>query len=473
MATEALSHWFKLTPADTALSPAIYIDDHAIDYLAMSQRVDWLVQQLRKQSVGQGHRLALMSSSTSLHYLMTHATAALGATFYPLDPALPTAWQQALLNTAAVDYRVSCDSSFDINSDTSLFSVTALGQGGEVSEAQAAPAVMVATSGSSGEPKTVMLSSQSVYNSALAVNQRVDLTTTDCWLNCLPLYHIGGLSIIYRTALAGASMVLHQGFDAGRVWRDIRQYQVSHLSLVPVMLAKLLAVADSAPPRHLRVVLVGGAALDDDLAHRALAAGWPLFLTYGMSETGSQVATQALTTPAINEPISLLAGVECAVINAMGEPTGGIGRIRFRGKLLMQGYANASGVAGEGLDADGWYTTGDLGCYEPEKGIQVVGRADAVIVSGGNKIHPQALEQLMSACPGVDEVCVLGVVDAEWGERVCAVYTGELDEPALEHWCRQNLGTVQRPRLFVRVPQLPRLASGKLDRYLLRQQYRR
>ena len=96
---------------------------------------------------------------------------------------------------------------------------------------------MIATSGSSGEPKTVMLSSQSLYHSAVAVNRCVDLEAADCWLNCLPLYHVGGLSIVFRTVLAGASMVLHQGFDAARVWRDIRQYRVSHISLVPVMLA--------------------------------------------------------------------------------------------------------------------------------------------------------------------------------------------------------------------------------------------
>ena len=100
----------------------------------------------------------------------------------------------------------------------------------------------------------------------------------------------------------------------------------------------------------------------------------------------------------------------------------------------------------------------------------MLGRADDLIISGGENIHPQALERLLSDCPGVDEVCVIGVADAEWGERVCAIYAGVLNEQALTQWCQQNLGAVQRPRLFVRLHQLPRLASGKIDRGALKRQ---
>ncbi len=313
-----------------------------------------------------------------------------------------------------------------------------------------------------------MLEWDAIYNSALVVNRQLGLGATDCWLNCLPLHHIGGLSIIYRTTLAGASMVLHEGFDAVRVWRDIERYRVTHLSLVPVMLAKLLAVAEGVPPEHLRVVLIGGAALDEALARRALEKGWPLFVTYGMTETGSQVATQSLTSVTnIDAPIPLLEGMECSVVDDAGRATDGVGRIRLRGEMMMRGYANPDQRAGDGLDDDGWYTTGDIGRYSAVSRIQVMGRADEMIISGGENIHPQQVEQLLHDCPGINESCVIGMDDPDWGERVCVVYSGDSSEQQVERWCRENIGGPLRPRLFVRLVQLPRLSNGKIDRQAL------
>jgi len=464
--TEPASHWLKRGFIGATATPITYLGDGSFDCDARAQEIDKLVHYLRAHSVGAGDRLALVSTSSWLINLMIFATAELGVTLYPLDARLPGAWHQSLLEKADVDYLITHngEATFEIG-DLSMLSLASLKEQGANSKSCSEVALIIATSGSSGEPKGVMLEWEAIYNSAVVVNRRLALGATDCWLNCLPLHHIGGLSIIYRTTLAGASMVLHEGFDAIHVWRDIERYRVTHISLVPVMLAKLLEVAEGAPSEHLRVVLIGGAALDETLARRALDAGWPLFVTYGMSETGSQVATQLLASAAnIDAPIPLLEGMECLVVDDAGRVTNGIGRIRLRGEMMMRGYASSDQRAGDGLDDDGWYTTGDIGTCSAASGIQIVGRADEVIISGGENIQPRQVERLMQGCPGINELCVLGDDDSVWGERVCVAYAGDSSEQQVEQWCRDNINGSLRPRLFVRLVQLPRLSNGKIDR---------
>lgn len=464
--TEPASNWFKRGSRGVIPSTVTYLGDGSFDCDARAQLIDKLVHYLHAQSVEAGDRLALVSTSSWLINLMLFATAELGVTLYPLDARLPRAWHQSLLEKADVDYLITHTgkATFEIG-DLLMLPLASLKEPGASSRRRSEVALIIATSGSSGEPKGVMLEWKAIYNSALVVNRRLYLSATDCWLNCLPLFHVGGLSIIYRTALAGASMVLHEGFDAARVWRDIERYRVTHISLVPVMLVKLLEVAEGAPSEHLRVVLIGGAALDETLARRALAAGWPLFVTYGMSETSSQVATQPLTlVENIDAPIPLLEGMECSVVDDAGRATAGVGRIRLRGEMMMRGYANPHQRAGDGFDEDGWYTTGDMGICSSASGIQIVGRADEVIISGGENIQPRQVERLMQGCRGVNELCVLGVDDSEWGERVCVAYAGDSSEQQVEQWCRENIEGSLRPRLFVRLVQLPRLSNGKIDR---------
>ena len=466
---EMVSHWFNRRSKCIAPPPVTYLGEDSLDCDAQTQTVDKMVHYLCAHSIETGHTLALVSTSSWLIDLMFFASSKLGVTLYPLDPRLPMEWHQGLLEQAGVDFLLTYNGSpaFEID-DLAMISLASLKEEGGSKKSRSEIALVIASSGSSGEPKGVMLEWDTIYNSAVVVNRLLDLGAKDCWLNCLPLFHIGGLSIIFRTTLAAASMVLHEGFDAARIWRDIERYRVTHLSLVPVMLAKLLEVAKGTPPEHLRVVLIGGAALDEALARRALEAGWPLFVTYGMTETGSQVATQPLTSVAnIDASIPLLEGMECSVVDDAGRATDGVGRIRLRGEMLMRGYANSDQKAGNGLDDDGWYTTGDIGSYSAVSGIQVMGRADEMIISGGENIRPQQVEPLLHDCPGINEIYVIGIDDSEWGERVCVVYSGDSSEQLVEQWCRENIEGPLRPRQFVHLEELPRLSNGKIDRQAL------
>ena len=342
-------------------------------------------------------------------------------------------------------------------------------------------ALVIATSGSEGSPKAVMLTQANLDCAATAANERLPLVAGDVWLACLPLHHIGGMSTLYRCVRAGATLLLHDGFDALRVWHDLQAYPVTHLSLVPAMLARLLDVADGAtPPATLRHALIGGAALSRALFERAWASGWPLNPTWGMSECAAQVAT--LLQPDANwqagEVGTLLPGFE-ARIDAEG-------RIHLRGPQVMAGYLNPGCQPGVGLKpglksglnsgpksglstdlSDDWLMTADLGRIDSAGRLTLLGRADDVFNSGGVKVHPLEIESCLAACPGVSDVAVTALPDPVWGDVLVVLLVGTADVEWVEHWSRQHLASAQRPRHLLKVERLPRNALGKIERCAL------
>lgn len=326
----------------------------------------------------------------------------------------------------------------------------------------------IATSGTEGEAKAVMLSGDNLQASVQASLSRLPLGRGDVWLNCLPLHHIGGMAILFRCAAAEAAVLLHEGFAPAQVWADLEKYRVTHLSLVPAMLARLLeASREGPPPAALKHVLVGGGPLSATLARRARLAGWPLCVSYGMSETGSQLATLS-PLPDDWQPGQVgvpLPGFEVELLNEEGRPAAGVGRIRVRGAAVMAGYANSLGQPGLGLE-QGWFTSGDLGSVDAQGRLTVLGRHDDMLVSGGVNIHPQAVEEVLKRCPGVEDAALTAVADEVWGDLLVAVVVGDCS--AMASWCREQLPSAQRPRRFAAIPTLPRNALGKLERRALR-----
>jgi O-succinylbenzoic acid--CoA ligase len=217
------------------------------------------------------------------------------------------------------------------------------------------------------------------------------------------------------------------------------------------MLAQLLDLAKQ-PPRSLQVVLVGGAPLDSSLAVRALAAGWPVWVTYGMTETASMLTARKLGTKDDNprQVGSPLPGFQLRIVDEV---------IEVRGAAV---HNCANRLAGQ------WFSTGDRGQLDRAGQLTLLGRTDSMLLSGGEKVYPELVEQLLAQCPGIDEVAVTGQADPLWGERVVAVYCGAIDEAALAQSCRDSIKGAIRPRAFVKVESLPRTLNGKLDRAALR-----
>lgn len=322
--------------------------------------------------------------------------------------------------------------------------------------------LLIATSGSTGEPKQVMLSEANLEAAVQAGRSRIPLEHGDVWLDCLPLHHIGGIAIFYRCAEVAATVLLHYGFDPARVLQDMERHVVTHISLVPAMLARLLEIGPA--PARLKYALIGGGPLSGSLARRAQKAGWPICPTYGMSEAASQVATLSSLPPdwcegMVGKP---LPGVSVEITDENGIPTKDEGHIRVRGPCIMKGYANTALESGQGL-LDGWFVSGDRGYFDAQGNLVVLGRHDDMLVSGGVNIHPAVVEDLLLACPGVTDVAVTAVSDEIWGDRITALVVGD-NTQIIEAWCRTNLPSSHRPRHFVAVTSLPRNNMGKLER---------
>lgn len=325
---------------------------------------------------------------------------------------------------------------------------------------------ILATSGSSGRPKGVELSRGAFVASADASARRIGWAPDgDRWLLTLPLAHVGGLSILVRCWLARRTVVVpppHQRFDPVVVARWLDAWGVTLVSWVPTQLRRMLDRPDWRPPTSLRLVLLGGAAASPTLLDEARERGLDVRPTYGMTEACSQVATLgSASDDGVGRPLD---GVEVRIAGA-GESDES-GPIEVRGPVMMTGYRPTGG--GSGLDADGWFRTGDLGRLDANGCLHVLGRADAVIVTGGENVHPAPVEAAIEALDGVSKACVVGLADVEWGQIVAAAVEpmagAVLDAEVVRQRLRGRLAAFRIPRRIAIVDRLPTTPSGKIDR---------
>jgi O-succinylbenzoic acid--CoA ligase len=292
-------------------------------------------------------------------------------------------------------------------------------------------AVVVATSGTTtGEPRGAVLTHSAVEASALASSSRLGVDpAADCWLSVLPLAHIGGLSVVLRSLVTGTPFT----FDAG-------DRRATLASVVPTQAGRM-------DLGRFRRVLVGGSAAWTSLPPNAVT-------TYGMTETGSGVAYDGAP----------LEGVSVRVAPDDGQ-------IFVRGPMLLRCYRDGSVP----LDGEGWLATGDAGSFDGDGLLRVHGRMADVIVTGGEKVWPDAVEHVLRSAPGVAEVAVAGRPDPEWGERVVAFVVPSGDgEPGpsldgLRRVVKESMGAWCAPRELVLVDSLPKTALGKVRRSALGQ----
>ncbi len=333
-----------------------------------------------------------------------------------------------------------------------------------------APLAVIPTSGSSGQPKLALLSRRAFIAAASASQQNLPLGVGDRWLLCLPLAHVGGLSIVTRCLLAGASPVAFQPrkgslLASPRELADVmRDSSVTHVSLVPAVLEALLRLRPEwSPPPSLRAVLLGGAATPPSLLLAAQQRGVPLLTTYGLTEACSQVTTTSASAPP---------RVDAGLVSS-GKPLPGIelaigddARIRVRGSTLFSGFVGAAAP----LDAAGWLTTEDRGFLGGDGELFVLGRVGDVIITGGEKVDPLRVEAVLGALPGVHGAAVFAVPDDVFGHTVAAaLVTDATFEPATSSaLLRTRLASYERPRAYIELPELPRLPNGKLNRAALR-----
>ncbi len=329
---------------------------------------------------------------------------------------------------------------------------------------------IVFTSGTSGRPKAVPITFRQHFFSALGSAYRLGVQPEDLWLSCLPLYHVGGLGVLFRSCLYGTAVDLHPRFDLEEIKRALDARPITLISLVPTMLVRLLE-ARARWPASLRLVLLGGAATPPALVAAAAAQGLPLAVSYGMTEAASQIATM-MPDGVVRKPGCVgrpLLFTVVRIVEEDGRPAaaGAYGEIQVRGPVLTAGYLDLP-EENAGRFRDGWFDTGDIGYLDGDGDLWLVQRRSDLIISGGENIYPAEVEAVLRAHPAVREICVVGLPDDEWGERVAAMVElerGQLLSPEeLLAFGRERLAGYKLPRLIRIVEQMPVTAAGKIAR---------
>lgn len=303
-------------------------------------------------------------------------------------------------------------------------------------EVEPGDALVVATSGSTGTPKGVVLTHDAVAASATATSERLRVVDDDHWLACLPLSHVGGLSVVTRALHTSTRLTVHPAFDADAV-------MASGATLVSLVVTALQRI----DPTRFRTIVLGGSRPPSDRPPNSVT-------TYGMTETGSGVVYDGVP----------LDGVEVRIDEPAGDAADG--EIHLRGPMLLRSYRDGS----RPLDADGWLPTGDLGRWRSDGRLHVSGRRGDLIITGGENVWPEAVEHALATHPGVREVMVRGVDDPEWGQSVEAVVVpiDATAPPSLES-LRAHVKVAHpafmAPRTVVLTAALPRTALGKPVRY--------
>ncbi len=418
----------------------------------LQTEINTLCHYLQQQGLEPGMVLASVVEQRWLNVLLLFALPRMGCIFFPLDPALPVQLRQRLLGAAKVDVLLEEPLELQAQRQTDRVFEQVLLKSEDV-------CLLIATSGTNGFPRIVELTGSNLHSSALAAEQCLQISSSSVWLACLPLFHIGGLSVLLRGVFSGAKVVLEDKFEPQRLAQLLAEKGVSHLSMVPTMLARLLAHnPDLEPQSALKVVLLGGGPATAGLVNAGLQRGWPLCPSYGMTETASQVAT------CYPPPGRWQAGSVGKALPHVEIAVGSGGEIRVRGASVAKYVRLIDGSREELLDAQGWLCTQDAGWLDEARGLHILGRLDDMLITGGENIHPHMLEQELAVCPGVEEVAVVAIEDPVWGEKLIALYVGSCSAQELKTWAKQRLKKAFLPKVFFAVESLPRNAMGKLLR---------
>ena len=504
-ANATMNDWLHWRALATPEKLAVLYDGRSVSYAELDQLAGKQVAGLVQCGIQAGDRVAALSGNSVEAIALIHAAARARAVLVPLNTRLSDVElgrQIALVEPKLLlvdDQREFGDVGAVAESQPALANVTPplhesletvllgdLGCGASLKDidspvAPAAsassashPQAIIFTSGTTGLPNGVALSQDNHFWSATASAYRLGLDTDDRWLSCLPLYHVGGLAVVFRSCLYGTAIVLHRAFDLDEFQRSLHSDAVTLTSLVPTMLHRLLNSAGAtAWPDSLRMVLLGGAAADRDLLDAASEAGLPVATTYGLTETASQVAT-APPREAHRKPGSVgrpLMFTEVRIADAEGRALGReeSGEILVRGPQVMTCYYGNPRATGSAL-REGWLHTGDVGYIDAEGDLFVLQRRTDMIVSGGENIHPAEVETVLRGHPDVVDACVVGLPDAEWGQRCAAaiqVRPGRpLDRASLLAYSRPRLAAYKQPAPeHIRfVEELPKTGSGKIAR---------
>ena len=460
-----------------------------VTFEALEREVALAAGWLRGLGAGPGQRVALLAGASLEFAVLVHAIPRSGAAMVPLNDRLTEAELAFQLRDAEVRLLAADTPHLDqanvATLELDITVVTSEDRPWAEASPLAAPEALdpdavhsvIYTSGTTGSPKGALLTFGNFYASAVASAGNLGVEPEDRWLACMPLFHVGGLSIILRSAIYATTAVIHDGFDEDRANAAVRMEGITLLSVVATMLRRMLDADEEPYPSSVRAVLVGGGPVPEELLVRARDRGLPVLQTYGLTEATSQVATLGAEDALwkLGSSGRPLSSTTIAIeVDGRWAVPGEIGDVLVAGPTVTLGYLDRPDATAEAL-RDGWLHTGDLGSLDDEGYLTISDRRDDLIVTGGENVYPAEVEAALSMHPQVGESAVIGVADARWGAVVTALVVSVGDEvPAPEQLVdhlRSTLAGYKVPRRFEFAAEpLPRTASGKLQRHLVREQ---
>jgi o-succinylbenzoate---CoA ligase len=493
--------WLRLRARASPFRPALVAGPEHWSFGELDRRVDRAARQLATLGVTAGTRVALVLRNGPPFVVLTHALARVGAVMAPMNIRLATAelaqrladlhaslliCDQALALMAEAAARdlpdlrlIVTDAPEDVVQGARRRSLAVIPEAnvawGEHMSPSAVQAI-IQTSATSGTPKGVQLTFGNHWWSAIGSALNLGHHPRDRWLLSLPLYHVGGLAILWRSVIYGIPVVLHEAFDPAAVNRDIDCADITFISVVPTMLQRLFEERGPRPfPAALRCVLLGGGPAPRALLETCVRLRVPVAPTYGLTEAASQVATLApeevtRKPGSVGQP--LFPGEVRIVRDTTLAGVGEVGEIMVRGPTVMLGYADRPEETAQSLRG-GWLHTGDLGYLDPDGYLYVVDRRDDLIISGGENVYPAEVETVLREHPAVEDAGVIGLPHAVWGQTVAAVVQVRAGSgPSAEEikaFCRRRLAGYKIPSRIWFISDVPRSITGKLLRRKLRQ----
>ena len=450
---EWLRHRAHLTPH----RPALVADDACFSFAELDAAVDARARALQTRGVAAGDRVALLLPNGRAFVELVHAVPRLGARLVLLNTRL---------TRAELDFQIQ-DAGVKLVVDQQL--ADQLADPGPPLPTRSfdldAPHTIIYTSGTTGRPKGCVLTFGNHWWSATGSVLNLGLAPEDRWLAVLPLFHVGGLSILLRGVIYGIPVVVQPRFDPASANAAIDD-GATIVSVVATMLQRMLEARGDRPyPPHFRCALLGGGPAPRPLLELAAAHGVPVVQTYGLTETASQVVTLA-PEDALRKLGSAGKPLMPTELRIDDPDPDGAGEILVRGPNVTPGYLNQPANT-----HDGWLRTGDLGRLDDEGYLYVLDRRNDLVVSGGENVYPAEVEAALLAHPNVREAGVVGVADPQWGQRVVAHVVAErpVTPDELSAFLRDRLAGHKLPREYRFAEALPRNAAGKLLRRELRE----
>jgi O-succinylbenzoic acid--CoA ligase len=408
-----------------------------ITYGEIDQLADATAQHLVYGGITEGERVAICMQNDWRYVVLLAALLRARAVACPMSTRLPGAALQDRMERLGCRVLITIDGSrpHGMDSDRMIWSAEKVVVMFSPSTAYQPiarygldqPATIIWTSGSGGTPRAVLHTVANHYYSALGANRNLRLHTGDRWLTSLPLDHVGGMAVVFRCWLAGATIVMP---DPGRALGDmVADCHPTHLSVVGTQLQRLLLQHPAWDSQSLpRVVLAGGGPMPPALMEAARKGRWPIYRTYGLTEMASQVTAVRPDSPPQKRWSTAGVALRHREIRIAAS-----GEIEVRGQTRFRGYVEDGDLVTP-FDEEGWYATGDIGCLDEEGYLTVVGRKDAMFISGGENIQPEEIEQALEGIAGIEQAVVVPIADDEYGQRPAAfvrAVNGAFDAAAL------------------------------------------